>query len=109
MCFAACAIGLHYTLVILEDAFAKKLSLLKCNAMSAPFERAFDDQLAGRSSPGFMVVHYRGDQEAIYVKADNDRVTVIFSTLFSDETDKVFGKVFLQVCRCISVTLTLVA
>jgi actin related protein 2/3 complex subunit 2 len=43
-----------------------------------------------------MAVHYRED-EAIYVKASQDRVTVIFSTRFKDETDRVFGKVFLQV------------
>ena len=47
-------------------------------------------------------IHYR-EEEAIYIKASHDRVTVIFSTRFSDETDRVFGKVFLQVrshCAC---------
>jgi hypothetical protein len=43
-----------------------------------------------------MEIHYR-DEEAIYVQAAHDRVTVIFSTIFKDETDKTFGKVFLQV------------
>jgi actin related protein 2/3 complex, subunit 2 len=43
-----------------------------------------------------MQIHYR-DEEAIYVQAAHDRVTVIFSTIFKDETDKTFGKVFLQV------------
>ena len=43
-----------------------------------------------------MEIHYR-DEEAIYVQATHDRVTVIFSTIFKDETDKTFGKVFLQV------------
>jgi actin related protein 2/3 complex, subunit 2 len=42
------------------------------------------------------IIRYR-DQEAIYIQAANDRVTVIISTLFTDETDRVFGKVFLQV------------
>lgn len=42
-----------------------------------------------------MVIHYR-ENEAYYIQAANDRVTVIVSTLFSDETDRVFGKVFLQ-------------
>lgn len=42
-----------------------------------------------------MQVHYR-DEEAIYLQAAADRVTVIFSTIFSDETDRIFGKVFLQ-------------
>lgn len=42
-----------------------------------------------------MAIHYR-DEEAIYVKASHDRVTVIFSTIFREETDRVFGKVFIQ-------------
>lgn len=40
-------------------------------------------------------IHYR-DEEAIYIKASHDRVTVIFSTIFREETDRIFGKVFLQ-------------
>jgi actin related protein 2/3 complex subunit 2 len=40
-------------------------------------------------------IHYR-EEEAIYVKASHDRVTVIFSTVFREETDRIFGKVFLQ-------------
>jgi actin related protein 2/3 complex, subunit 2 len=43
-----------------------------------------------------MEIRYR-DEEAIYVQAANDRVTVVFSTIFKDETDRTFGKVFLQV------------
>ena len=42
-----------------------------------------------------MAIHYR-DEEAIYVRASHDRVTVVFSTVFKDETDRIFGKVFLQ-------------
>lgn len=41
-------------------------------------------------------MHYR-DDETIYVQASFDRVTVIFSTMFREETDRIFGKVFLQV------------
>jgi len=44
-----------------------------------------------------MQMHYR-DEEAIYIRASADRVTVIFSTVFREETDRIFGKVFLQVC-----------
>ena len=43
-----------------------------------------------------MAVNYR-PTEAIYIRALADRVTVIFSTTFKDETDKIYGKVFLQV------------
>ncbi len=42
-----------------------------------------------------MAIHYR-EEEAIYIKASHDRVTVIFSTIFREETDRIFGKVFLQ-------------
>lgn len=44
-----------------------------------------------------MAIHYR-DEEAIYIQAASDRVTVFFSTVFREETDRIFGKVFLQVC-----------
>ena len=43
-----------------------------------------------------MQIHYR-DEEAIYIQAAPDRVTVFFSTVFREETDRIFGKVFLQV------------
>lgn len=80
--------------------------------MAAPFERAFDDfikrqeeasKFTRESAPEGvreggegMAIHYR-DEEAIYIKASHDRVTVIFSTIFREETDRIFGKVFLQV------------
>lgn len=88
-----------------------RLSLLKRNAMSAPFHTAFAEYTAlsaeaskytSESAPqgvreggAVRAIHYR-DEEAIYIKASHDRVTVIFSTLFRDETDRIFGKVFLQ-------------
>jgi actin related protein 2/3 complex subunit 2 len=86
---------------------------MKRNAMAAPFERAFDEfahlqseasKFTSESAPEgvreggeVMAIHYR-DEEAIYIKASHDRVTVIFSTVFREETDRIFGKVFLQVC-----------
>lgn len=83
----------------------RSLSLLKRNAFAAPFERAFAEQkkLEVTSAPtdgsprpqgDLMEIHYR--DEAIYVRASHDRVTVIFSTMFKEETDRIFGKVFLQ-------------
>jgi actin related protein 2/3 complex, subunit 2 len=90
-----------------------RISLLKRNAMAAPFEKAFDEfaklrdeaaQYTSESAPqgvkeggDVMAIHYR-EEEAIYIKASHDRVTVIFSTVFREETDRIFGKVFLQVC-----------
>ena len=43
-----------------------------------------------------MQVHYR-DEEAIYIQALPGCVTVIFSTVFREEMDCIFGKVLLQV------------
>ncbi|KAJ3333901.1 hypothetical protein HDU76_001382 [Blyttiomyces sp. JEL0837] len=64
------------------------------NALAAPFEAAFAAQAEGRPSE-LMTVHYR-DEEAIYIQAQPDRVTVIFSTVFKEETDQILGRVFLQ-------------
>ncbi|KAJ1970211.1 Arp complex subunit, partial [Dimargaris verticillata] len=75
---------------------AKHISLLKRNVFAAPFEKAFKEWEGGLEEPGtLMTVHYR-EEEAIYIRANEDRVTVIFSTQFKDEMDKIFGKVFLQ-------------
>lgn len=76
------------------------IALFKRNALAAPFEHGFQTQKELEASGGtqgeLMQIHYR-DEEAIYVQAAQDRVTVIFSTIFQDETDRIFGKVFLQV------------
>ncbi|KAI0059201.1 actin-like protein ARPC2 [Artomyces pyxidatus] len=82
-----------------RDNFVKSLALLKRNALAAPFERAFSTQKelesSGAGQGDLLQIHYR-DEEAIYVQAAHDRVTVIFSTVFGEETDRIFGKVFLQ-------------
>lgn len=83
----------------------RNVSLLKRNALAAPFERAFDLQRDIEANPvdegardprtEIMSVHYR-PEEAIYLLPSSDRVTVIFSTIFKEETDRILGKVFLQ-------------
>ncbi|KAI9845785.1 MAG: ARP2/3 actin-organizing complex subunit Arc34 [Thelocarpon superellum] len=94
-----------------REDLIRRVSLLKRNAMAAPFERAIDEfykleaeasKFTSESAPEgveeggeVMAVHYR-EEEAIYIKASHDRVTVIFSTIFREETDRIFGKVFLQ-------------
>ncbi|KAI1379399.1 P34-Arc-domain-containing protein [Hypoxylon crocopeplum] len=94
-----------------RDELVTKISLLKRNAMAAPFEHAYAEHYklkeaaskytseeapqGVREGGDVMSIHYR-DEEAIYVKASHDRVTVIFSTIFREETDRVFGKVFIQ-------------
>lgn len=83
-----------------RDALIKSIALIKRNVLAAPFELAFQTQkqleASGSGQGDLMAMHYR-DEEAIYVQASPDRVTVIFSTVFKEETDRIFGKVFLQV------------
>ncbi|KFY40683.1 hypothetical protein V494_03378 [Pseudogymnoascus sp. VKM F-4513 (FW-928)] len=94
-----------------RDALIRSISLLKRNAVAAPFEQAFEEHHAlheeaskftseeapqgVREGGQVKAIHYR-EEEAIYIKASHDRVTVIFSTVFREETDRVFGKVFIQ-------------
>ncbi|QBZ55547.1 hypothetical protein PoMZ_00446 [Pyricularia oryzae] len=94
-----------------REELVKKISLLKRNAMAAPFEHAYAEHYklkeeaskytseeapqGIREGGEVMAIHYR-EEEAIYVKASFDRVTVIFSTIFREETDRVYGKVFIQ-------------
>jgi len=81
-----------------RDAFVLSLAMMKRNALAAPFERGFTTQKELETKGGqgeLMQVHYR-DEEAMYIQAAPDRVTVIFSTVFREETDRIFGKVFLQ-------------
>ncbi|GAA93657.1 hypothetical protein E5Q_00304 [Mixia osmundae IAM 14324] len=77
----------------------RSMSLLKRNTLAAPFERAFALQKQLDQNPEgqkeLMAIHYRPD-EAIYICPGQDRVTVVFSTVFKEETDRIFGKVFLQ-------------
>lgn len=96
-----------------RDELIRHISLIKRNALSAPFLAAFEEQktlqanykepagaqtmdLAPVENKGELkIINYR-EGEAIFIRASNDRVTVIFSTQFNDETDRIFGKVFLQ-------------
>lgn len=88
-----------------------KFALLKRHAMAAPFENAYEEyyhlkaeasKFTTEEAPQGVkeggevkAIHYR-EEEAIYVKASHDRVTVIFSTIFREETDRIYGKVFIQ-------------
>ncbi|KAG4305835.1 hypothetical protein PORY_000745 [Pneumocystis oryctolagi] len=84
----------------------RSIGMLKRNALAAPFERAFTQQehLAREHQVGqgamnrtgeIMEIPYR-EEESIFIIPSSDRVTVIFSTIFREETDRVIGKVFLQ-------------
>jgi len=74
---------------------ARDVSLLKRNALAAPFYKAFADIEAKKGSQPLVEIKYR-DDEAIYLKPEPDRVIVIFSIQFKDADDVVFAKVFLQ-------------
>lgn len=69
------------------------LASIKRHILSAPFERAFDK--CGQNGE-VEVIKYR-DLEAFYIQPMTDRVTVIVSVVFKDETDQVLAKTFLQV------------
>ncbi|GAV53839.1 hypothetical protein ZYGR_0AK03410 [Zygosaccharomyces rouxii] len=97
---------LQVTLSQLNVESISQLSLLKTIVMSYPFQLAFDEfaQLSSTPVPiegtppvshTLHTVEYR-DEESIFIKPSSDRITVIFETSFQDETDKIFGKVFLQ-------------
>ncbi|GAA6003243.1 Arc35p [Rhodotorula paludigena] len=88
-----------------RTALVNAIALLKRNALAAPFECAFAIQRDMEQNPveegakdpraQVMSIHYR-PEEAIYLLPSSDRVTVIFSTIFKEETDRILGKVFLQ-------------
>lgn len=74
---------------------AMKASLLKRNCFASVFEKYFEFQRKGETGQKTAVIHYRSD-ETLFVRALEDRVTVIFSTTFKGEDDVILGKVFMQ-------------
>ncbi|KAJ1679563.1 Arp complex subunit [Spiromyces aspiralis] len=78
------------------ERLARKLSSVKRRIISAPFERAIEYWESKPENAGpLMGLPYR-EKEELYVQAHADRITVIFSVLFKEEMDQVFGRVFLQ-------------
>jgi len=104
-----CALCLIYLEAL--DKLIKNIALIKRNALAAPFEKAFAahadlHKAAPKSLEGahaaptqdtadLIAIHYR-EEEAIYISPASDRVTVIFSTVFREEVDHIFGEVFLR-------------
>lgn len=78
-----------------RDTIVKNAGMLKRNCFASVFEKYFQFQERGESGHRRAVIHYR-DEETMYIEAKSDRVTVIFSTVFKDETDIIIGKVFMQ-------------
>lgn len=77
-------------------AVIDQVARMRRNCFAAVFEYFFKKYEAKDTSGEAAMIHYR-DQETMYVSAHKDRVTVVFSTLFSDADDIIIGKVFLQV------------
>lgn len=78
-----------------HEELVKKAGLLKRNCFASVFEKYFAFQQQGEAGNKRAIIHYR-DDETMYVAAQKDRVTVIFSTIFKDDDDVVIGKVFMQ-------------
>lgn len=74
---------------------AFKASMIKRNCFASVFEKYFEFQEKGQTGHKTAVINYRSD-ETMFVRALDDRVTVIFSTTFKGEDDIILGKVFLQ-------------
>merc|ERR1719187_794262 len=81
------------------QSLVKKIGLLKRNCFASVFRKYFEfqEKLAEGETVGQKraVINYR-DDETMYVEAKNDRVTVVFSTIFKDPDDIIIGKVFMQ-------------
>lgn len=74
-----------------------KVASLKRNLFAAVFNKYFQLQASGTApADGTPTVIKHRPTETMYISAHKDRVTVIFSTIFSDEDDVVFGRLFLQ-------------
>lgn len=82
-----------------KEGLIKSVGLLKRNCFASVFERYFDyleqEEEGARQSSERAIIHYR-EGETMYVQAEDDRCTVIFSTVFKDNDDIIIGKVFMQ-------------
>mmetsp|Transcript_19509 Transcript_19509/g.61085 ORF Transcript_19509/g.61085 Transcript_19509/m.61085 type:complete len:319 (+) Transcript_19509:656-1612(+) len=90
-----------------DDAAAtvEKLILLKRHLLGAPFKAKFEALAAGAAAAGpVAVVPWRDSGEAVYVMAQNDpaapqnydRVCVVYSVDFPEETDRAMCRILLQ-------------
>ncbi len=82
--------------------YIANLANLKRTVLFSVFQPAFTAQANGAESPVVSVTF--SHNEAFYVKAFPDRICVSFSTDFQDESDRIFGKLFLQVLLILAFT-----
>jgi len=79
-----------------KQELISKTALLKRNCFASVFERYFEiQQSEEKGVHQTAIIHYR-DDETMYVASKDDRVTVIFSTIFKDDDDVVIGKIFME-------------
>jgi len=80
-----------------SEKIIDQVSKLKRNCFAAVFDKYFAlQQGGGDGADGHpAIISYRPN-ETMYISAFHDRVTVVFSTVFTDDDDIVLGKVFLQ-------------
>merc|ERR1711892_598873 len=77
-----------------KDELAHKIALFKRNCFAGAYEKFFALQAKGGDKETAQI-DYR-DDESVFIQAQEDRVTVTFTTLFRDADDVTIGKVFLQ-------------
>jgi len=78
-----------------KEKFPEAVSLIKRHLLAAPFKKVFQEVEKGTPSNNMITIGYR-DDEAIYIKGGQERVTVVFSINFKDPGDQVFAKIFLH-------------
>jgi len=77
-----------------KEKFPDTVSLFKRHLFSAPFKKVFQAVEKNQAHP-IVTIDYRED-EAIYIKGEPERVTVVFSIMFKERDDQTFAKIFLQ-------------
>jgi len=77
-----------------REKFPETISLVKRHLLAAPFKKVFQAVEKNQPHP-IITIAYR-DDEAIYIKGEPERVTVVFSIMFKDAGDQVYARIFLK-------------
>lgn len=77
------------------EEFAMKCAKLLTNMLMAPAVVLANEVKAGKASDKLVQINYRPG-ESYWLKPKDDRLTVIFSIIFADKDDAVFGRVFIN-------------
>jgi len=79
-----------------KTKLAETVSLLKRHVLASPFKKTFQAVEAGNANTNETIVISYRENEAFFIKPDQERVFVIFSVNFKDPGDQILAKVFLQ-------------